>query len=344
MVRTRSLCRTAGNATTSQERKTKVPRLDQDGGTESKTTTKGSDALCVLDGNDLIEGTLVCRPSKRNKSPYVGDLWVKGEEREAIVHLPNLDMGGKCRKGVRLLCRPARDRSGKLVGKDAVNPKYGTPKCEFIAQLVYVDEQEWHPTFYPPTWVGAHPSLGESIARQWLERGVIYTDLVKIESQVTNPFGANKCRFDFLCTHKDGTQRLVEVKTVVDTDYSSVAPPQGLKCSFLSDETPYTRTAIFPWGNSNQKGPDGEPVVSSRAIHHVKELTRVPVPATVLFVVIRGDAVRFRPNSEACPSFVKYLKQASDNGVDVIARKVWWSEDSMGGCHDGGPVPVEWPC
>ena len=32
---------------------------------------------------------------------------------------------------------------------------------------------------------------------------------------------------------------------------------------------PYARAAIFPWGAGKQKGPDGEAVVSARAIKHV---------------------------------------------------------------------------
>ena len=61
----------------------------------------------------------------------------------------------------------------------------------------------------------------------------------------------------------------------------------------------YSRAAIFPWGKSAQKGPDGEKVVSARAIKHVRELTAISsgerteeggerLSAAVLFVVVRG--------------------------------------------------------
>ena len=52
----------------------------------------------------------------------------------------------------------------------------------------------------------------------------------------------------------------------------------------------------------------------TRAIHHVRELTRIatgellgenqiPYKATILFGITRSDAEYFRPNHEACPSF-----------------------------------------
>ena len=43
--------------------------------------------------------------------------------------------------------------------------------------------------------------------------------------------------------------------------------------------------------------------------------------AAVMFVVIREDAVHFRPNHEACPSFARYLREASEAGVQIFARR-----------------------
>jgi len=142
----------------------------------------------------------------------------------------------------------------------------------------------------------------------------------------------------------------------VDTDYSALSPPttRELKCLFLNHQTPYQRTAIFPWGNSNQKGPEGEKVVSARAIHHIRELTRIAqgqlkdeqqvYQATILFVVIRGDAESFRPNHEACPSFCKYLKRANESGVQVLAKRVSWGTGvDMAKCFDDKLLPIEWP-
>ena len=157
-------------------------------------------------------------------------------------------------------------------------------------------------------------------------------------------------RADFLIQHDEtesSLPRILEVKTVVDTDYSPSAVPARAKCVFTSDQVPYQRAAIFPWGQSNQKGPNGEKVVSARAIKHVQELTKLVASkkydATVLFVVIRHDAKCFRPNHEACPSFARYLKEAQEAGVQILAKQVYWGEgDDVGKCFEGPLLDVVW--
>jgi DNA-binding sugar fermentation-stimulating protein len=297
----------------------------------------------------LVPGILRNRPSKRNRSPYVADVYLETEDREAICHVPNLDMGGKCVPGAMLLMKPARDKKGNLIGKEAVSPKFGTPKCEFIAQLLYVDELGLG---YEPTWVGAHPSLGEKIAEELVAKNLLGPGFPKVKSfqrEVRNVGGADM-RADFVIEHEDESlpPRILEVKTVVDTDYSTSATPERTKCVFTSDREPYERTAIFPWGGCNQKGPDGENVVSARAIKHVRELTRLSqtrdFDATLLFVVIRNDAKAFRPNHEACPSFARYVKEAEDAGVQVLAKQVFWGEGvDIGKCFEGPLLDIAWP-
>ena len=110
-------------------------------------------------------------------------------------------MGGKCIPGTTLLMKPARDKKGNLVGKDAINPKFGTPKCEFIAQLLRVDESELG---YEPTWVGAHPSLGEKIAEQLVERNLLGPNFPRVKSfqREVSGIGGADMRADFLIQHE----------------------------------------------------------------------------------------------------------------------------------------------
>lgn len=351
----RSVKKTKVEASQTKGRVENADAADRDGVHSDKVNSAATSfcAPLVTLPEDIVLGELLCRPSKRNRSPYVGDVWVENEQREAIVHLPNLDMGGKCVPGAKICMKPARDRKGNLIGKDAVSPKYGTPKCEFIAQLLRVDESALG--YQPPVWVGAHPSLGEQVAEALVGRNLLGPDFPTVESfkrEVPN-VGGTDMRADFLVHHKDPNlpPRVVEVKTVVDTDYAASAiPTNRTKCVFTNDRTPYVRTAIFPWGSCNQKGPDGEAVVSARAIKHVRELTRIikddskNYSATVLFVVIRHDAKAFKPNIDACPSFAKYLKEARDAGVQILAKQVIWGEgDDIGTCYEGELLEIIWP-
>ena len=78
----------------------------------------------LLSLKGLIRAKMVRRPSARNRSPYVGDILLE-DGREAIAHMPCMDMGGKCIEGANLLVRVATDSKGNPVGKDAVSAKYG---------------------------------------------------------------------------------------------------------------------------------------------------------------------------------------------------------------------------
>jgi len=343
--------------------------------------------------DELVVGTVSARPSKKNKSPYVGDVLLK-DGRTALVHMPSMDMGGKCVIGAQVLLKPARDPKGNLIGPETLG-KYGLPKCEFIMQLLWVSEAE----NAPGCWVGAHPGLGEKIAAALLSGGYVsgvspcpisttllslnYCDLTELPSissvqrEVRNPAGCDM-RADFVLSHDaDGKKKtVVEIKTVVDTDYDYAVSaaheetmeektqektpttkakkkkPQKKKCLYFSQLKPYVRSAIFPWGGGNQRGPEGEKVVSSRAIKHVRELTEIALKkkteegtelrSAVIFIVIREDAMLFRPNHEACPSFARYLSEARESGVDILAQKVRWGQgNDLGKAFWEGSVAVQ---
>ena len=295
------------------------------------------------------------RPSSRNKSPYVGDVRLP-DGREAIAHMPSMDMGGKCASGVACVVRAATTKKGELVGADALGP-HGTPKCEFILQLIRVEEPENEEM--GGVWVGAHPSIGERVVESLIRRGSLEGALGKVsnvQSQATKVAGTDM-RCDFLLTHDDGehtTKTVLEVKTVVDTDYNPETPPSRTSCVFFGP-TPYSRAGIFPWGRAQQKGPDGEKVVSARAIKHTRELAKIargelkdeggtPLRAAICFIVARVDASQFRVNYEACSSFARHLHDARAAGVNVLAHRIRWGEgENLGKAFCAGSLPVTIP-
>jgi DNA-binding sugar fermentation-stimulating protein len=191
-------------------------------------------------------------------------------------------------------------------------------------------------------------------------------------------------RPDFRLTHMDGSVTVLEVKQVVDTDYdpahveararmqaplpvyspisqlSSASPPLSA-CSASPQRAPpptsssstYQRAGIFPWGKRTQKGPDGQQVVSARAIDHVRELTQLAetsrategrhaVRCGILFVCGRADAMAVRPNGAACPTFARYLQAAQAKGLlNILCHRVRWGQGAdVGKAYDDGQVPL----
>ena len=176
-------------AKTKPAAKTTDPKPKKRGATSSGGDGSAESGFCAveeggcvldLDGNDLVRGVVVCRPSARNKSPYVGDVLLE-DGRDVLVHMPSMDMGGKCCAGAAVLMRPARDKKGVPVGSTALGP-YGTPKCEFIMQLLRVEEPEHTAAGLGGVWIGAHPTIGERLAQGLIEGGLLRPELGEVSS------------------------------------------------------------------------------------------------------------------------------------------------------------------
>ena len=92
----------ASNATTAKREATNTTTTKRKRSTSTKATPAKSDAMPLLDLGPLEEGVLVCRPSERNRSAYVGDVRITLGPHAgcvAVTHIPNMDSGGKCRPG-----------------------------------------------------------------------------------------------------------------------------------------------------------------------------------------------------------------------------------------------------
>jgi len=304
-------------------------------------------------GHELLHAKLERRPSARNKSPWVVDVRLDNG-RIALAHAPSLDMGGLCVTGSKLLMKRAVDSKGNPIGSKAVGA-YGTPKCEFILQLVWVDEPE--NKSMGGCWCAAHPSLGEKLSNALVERNLI-SGLPKVESirkEVTGIAGCDM-RSDFLLSHPNNKATVMEVKTVLNTDYNPATAPSRKECVYLGAAgRKYRRAGIFPWGRVAQVGPDGEQVVSARAIKHIDELAGIArgdrkdakgpkyLPMLV-FMVVRPDVESCRMNEESCASFARHAAAAQKAGVRIVAHKVRWGTGKEAGkAFWAGPVPVEFP-
>ena len=104
----------------------------------------------LLSLGKLVQGTVLQRPSKHNKSPYVADVKLDDGGDEVIAHAPMLDLGGLIKPGT--IVRMTKSKPGgktshsiQLVGFKEIN-------CDRIT-----------------TWIGANPSLGNNVAKSLLE-------------------------------------------------------------------------------------------------------------------------------------------------------------------------------
>ena len=304
-------------------------------------TLKNDSEKPLLSLGSLVQGTVLQRPSKHNKSPYVADVKLDDEGEEVIAHAPMLDLGGLIKPGtvVRLTkSKPGGKTSHaiQLVGFKEI----GCDKDQII------------------TWIGAHPSLGNAVAKVLLEGNYISNDVLgnqnkssitKVQSEVTMRSDTeDTVRSDFVVNEKV----VVEVKSCVCADYHKSSAPQiGKKDRYvtvISNEDKfedYKRAGLFPIGKRAQNFENGK-VVSGRCIKHLRHLSRIAQgrddhgfkESCLLMLVNRGDCSRFRPCQEACPVFADEFSIAKAAGVRIIAAKINWNKD--GDCHFRGLLPV----
>ena len=77
----------------------------------SKLSLSCNESNFLFSSDNIYEGEFICRPSLINKSPYVGDVLYNQESK--IIHLPSMDMGGKCFKGAKLLMSKSKNAGKK---------------------------------------------------------------------------------------------------------------------------------------------------------------------------------------------------------------------------------------
>jgi len=301
---------------------------------QPKAMTETSRPEVLRDLGLTLPAVLLKRPSATIKSPYVADVRVQetdGNWIEALAHVPCLDLGGSCVPDSEL-----------LVTRSA-NPK---AKTQYAIQLVRANE---YTSDSKGCWIGAHPLLGNSIAKAALERGLVpeLEAFRNLRQEVTLTTSGASMRVDFILENPDtGEKCAVEVKNSVCADYPPEAEQQraeelkqkGEKAKHqmvINQRSPYVRHAIFPWGKLGQEY-EGRKVVSERAIKHLKELahiTRNPGPssdgvtrAAVLMVVNREDCEAFRACQEACQVFAETMEEVRAEGVQILVLKVAWQE------------------
>lgn len=223
--------------------------------------------------DQLIQGTILKRPSRHIKSPYIADALI--EDIEYIVHSPSLGCCG-------------------LADKDAMvcmeKMKSEKTKSAYAIQLSVYNDQ----------LIGIHPKLGEHIVYNALFHNCFeFLPVRDFKKEQT----LKNSRFDFMGTLKDGSQFILEVKSV-----------------------PLSQDGIsyFPDGYRKKK----TDTVSPRALKHIQELEAIKkenpdIECVLCFVIQRDDIYEFRPSAKD-EIYKQALQKAWMNGVVICGLQTKW--------------------
>ena len=267
--------------------------------------------LCKLE--NLIEGTIVKRPSKYIKTPYVADVLINSEE--VLAHTASLGCCGLADVQATVLMTISNTKKKtKQTNKANMN-------CSHTIYLSVLDKEE-------KQIIGIHPKLAENLVESALNKNCL-TKLKNIKSyrRETTIYVKNKInsRFDFTGIDENGIPFIMEVKNVPLADYEDLNKTDRAKMDFTSYDF-NSKVAYFPDGY-RKKSLDP---VSPRALKHIKELTTIRLESKIrclmCYVIQRTDVNRFQP-SIIDPEYREAVKKAIITGVEIITLVVSWNRE-----------------
>ena len=258
----------------------------------------------------MVEGTIIKRPSKLVKSPYVADVIINNDE--ILAHTASLGCCGLCEAGSSILFVPMKNKK----------PDSDSKKCVYSAQLSVINEKN------NEIIIGIHPKLAELLVESCLTKNYlsILKDVKKYKRE-TSIFVENKVdsRFDFTGIDKNNIPFIMEVKNVPLADYEDICSKDRKKMCY--DDRAYdSKVAYFPDGYRKKSS---EPV-SPRALKHIRELTLIKKESItrciMCYVIQRPDVNCFQP-SIIDPQYRQAVKEAIEAGVEIITLVIKWTRD-----------------
>ena len=163
--------------------------------------------MLKIDG--LVDGTIVNRPSKTIKTPYVADILLPTLNTTILGHTASLGCCGLADRGAQILMAPV----------PKTNKKTDKISCEYKVYLAVIRERG------DEIVVGIHPKLAEELAESALKnnllcrlqnvRGYKRETTICVEGKVDS-------RFDFTGIDGNGVPFIMEVKNVPLADYEDI--------------------------------------------------------------------------------------------------------------------------
>jgi DNA-binding sugar fermentation-stimulating protein len=268
----------------------------------------------LLKIDNLIEGTVIKRPSKYIKTPYVADIIPFNSDLSILGHTASLGCCGLADVGAKILMAP--------VSKTKSKNKDGKLSCEYKVYLSIMIERE------SEIIIGIHPKLAEDLTENALKNNLLNClQNVKKYKRETPIYVEGKVdsRFDFSGIDCNGIPFIMEVKNVPLADYEDItAKDRKKKC--YDDREQNSKVAYFPDGY-RKKSTD---TVSPRALKHIRELTLIKKESKtrciMCYVIQRTDVQTFQP-SIIDPEYREAVKDSIESGVEIITMVVQWTRE-----------------
>lgn len=247
----------------------------------------------------LQRATVLARPSRTNKSPYLADIHTE-DGTICMAHTPALGCCGLIAPGALVWVMPSTG-SGKTVSKYTI----------YLVELA------------DGTRICAHPTVANEVAEGLLRSGLPVPGLTELTREVT----MGDSRFDFAGRLADGRQAIIEVKSAPIADYVDCLPRDRAKALAVAPTTAGPKIAIFPHGNKRKDG-----VISERAIKHAQGLAALARSAdrpqcVMLYLSMRTDIDRFTATS-VDKTYKTAVTDAIKAGVQVLAYSIRWDNNS----------------
>lgn len=269
----------------------------------------------LLKLENLLEGSVVKRPSKFIKSPYVADISILNKNVDTVLgHTASLGCCGLADAGATVLMSPVPLKKKKE--KDE-----GKLSCEYRVYLSVLLERGREIV------IGIHPKLAENLVEAALKANLL-SKLLNIKKYRREAAiyveGKVDSRFDFAGIDCNDIPFIMEVKNVPLADYEDICKKdRNGKC--YDDRLIGSKVAYFPDGY-RKKTTDP---VSPRALKHIKELTLIKSESKtrciMCYVIQRTDVDRFQP-SIIDPEYREAVKKSIDAGVEIITLVVNWTK------------------
>jgi len=284
--------------------------------TENETEPKQMKRKLIFQLKDVVRATVVNRPSKTIKSPYMADITLDSDLATSVLcHSPSLGCAGIIVPGTRAIVTPKTDKNSKS-------------KSKYSLDLVDVGS----------SIIGVNPLTCNKMTRLALEDGLVQGLPCFEKSEIKAECSVGESRFDFKCV-KDEVEYFIEVKGVPCACIEDVprSPSKKLKNIDEINKAAH-KIAYFPDGYRKKS----EEAISPRALKHVEHLQRLLEEdnsrvCVLLFIVQRTDCQVFQP-SHNDPLYREAVCRASETGVRVLANSIKWTED--GGAVWGDSLPI----